>query len=257
MEGSNVIHTPGQHSAQFSPADSERDSRTRLLSASVIPAPCEGETRVELSPEQIARRKECLIRFLQQTAYAVGASTALGLSIMATVISGGAGVPVTALTAVAAAIAIGDACCAYYNYMQERQQKPVLKTGCDSIAFAISNLAECCGAGTCCADNLGDATSFLLRVGTGVSTIILPHVMALHVPGTVEALMGTAAMVTSASVTLVGAVLDSSAARIQRRMQDLVEEERAEQQEVQEQENVQAFLRKRRHSAPAILTNAS
>lgn len=96
------------------------------------------------------------------------------VSLAAAVLSGGAGIPLVAVTGTAMIIAAGDACCALYNLIQVNNDREPLNTGNDSIVLVTKKLMTSCGMSDLHAETAGDITSFVIRIGTGVSSVFLP-----------------------------------------------------------------------------------
>ncbi|EBU9349623.1 type III secretion systems effector SseF [Salmonella enterica] len=178
-----------------------------------IPAPGTPAAPVLLTPEQIRQQRDYAIHFMQYTIRALGATVVFGLSVAAAVISGGAGLPITILAGAALVIAIGDACCAYHNYQSICQQKEPLQTASDSVALVVSALALKCGASLNCANTLANCLSLLIRSGIAISMLVLPLQFPLPAAENIAASLDMGSVITSVSLTAIGAVLDYCLAR--------------------------------------------
>ncbi|ECF6984364.1 pathogenicity island 2 effector protein SseF, partial [Salmonella enterica subsp. enterica] len=128
-------------------------------------------------------------------------------------ISGGAGLPIAILAGAALVIAIGDACCAYHNYQLICQQKEPLQTASDSVALVVSALALKCGASLNCANTLANCLSLLIRSGIAISMLVLPLQFPLPAAENIAASLDMGSVITSVSLTAIGAVLDYCLAR--------------------------------------------
>ncbi|MBA3111589.1 type III secretion systems effector SseF [Salmonella enterica] len=178
-----------------------------------IPAPDTPIAPVLLTPEQIKQQRDYAIHFMQYTIRALGATVVFGLSVAAAVISGGAGLPIAILAGAALVIAIGDACCAYHNYQLICQQKEPLQTASDSVALVVSKLALKCGANLTCANSLANYLSVLIRSGIAISSLAMPSLFPLPVAENIAASLEMGTVITTASLTAIGAVLDYCLAR--------------------------------------------
>ncbi|EAZ5329669.1 type III secretion systems effector SseF [Salmonella enterica] len=175
-----------------------------------IPAPGTPTAPVLLTPEQIKQQREYAVHFMQYIIRALGATVVFGLSVAAAVISGGAGLPIVILAGAALVIAIGDACCAYHNYQLICQQKEPLQTSSDSV---VSELALKCGASLHCASTLANSLSLLIRAGIAISFLVIPLQFPLPAAENIAASLDMGTVITSVSLTAIGAVLDYCLAR--------------------------------------------
>ncbi|EAA8843962.1 TPA: type III secretion systems effector SseF [Salmonella enterica] len=178
-----------------------------------IPAPGTPTAPVLLTPEQIKQQREYAVHFMQYIIRALGATVVFGLSVAAAVISGGAGLPIVILAGAALVIAIGDACCAYHNYQLICQQKEPLQTSSDSVALVVSELALKCGASLHCASTLANSLSLLIRAGIAISFLVIPLQFPLPAAENIAASLDMGTVITSVSLTAIGAVLDYCLAR--------------------------------------------
>lgn len=178
-----------------------------------IPAPGTPIVPVLLTPEQIKQQRDYAIHFIQYTIRALGAVVVLGLSVAAAVISGGAGLPIVILAGAALVITIGDACCAYHNYQLICQQREPLQTSSDSIALVVSELALKCGASLSCAYTLANSLSLLIRAGIAISFLVIPLQFPLPAAENIAPSLDMGTVITSISLTAIGAVLDYCLAR--------------------------------------------
>ncbi len=117
------------------------------------------------------------------------------------------------LAGAALVIAIGDACCAYHNYQLICQQKEPLQTASDSVALVVSALALKCGASLNCANTLANCLSLLIRSGIAISMLVLPLQFPLPAAENIAASLDMGSVITSVSLTAIGAVLDYCLAR--------------------------------------------
>ncbi|EKH2048360.1 type III secretion systems effector SseF [Salmonella enterica] len=191
-----------------------------------IPAPDTPTTPVLLTPEQIKQQRDYAMHFIQYTIRALGAAVVFGLSIAAVVISGGAGLPILILAGVALVIATGDACCAYHNYQLICHQKEPLQTASDSVAFVVSKLSLECGASLNCANTLANCLSLLIRSGIAISSLVIPIQFPLPAADNIAASLVMGTVITSASLTAIGAVLDYCRVRPQNADQEITFDER-------------------------------
>lgn len=180
-----------------------------------IPVPDTPTASVVLTPEQAKQQREYAIYFIQNTIRALGAAAVFGLSVTAAVISGGTMLPIAVLTGAALVIAIGDACCAYYNYQRVCQQNEPLQTASDSVAFVVSQLALKCGASFHGAHTLANYFSLLIRSGIAVASIVMPLVFPPLAAKNIAASLAKGSVSTSVCLTAIGAVLDYCLARNQ------------------------------------------
>lgn len=178
-----------------------------------IPVPDAPITSVLLTPEQVKQQRDYAMHFIQYTIRALGATVVFGLSVAAAVISGGAGLPIVILAGAALVIATGDACCAYHNYQLICQQKEPLQTSSDSVALVVSQLALKCGANLTCANTLANCLSLLIRSGIAISSLVIPLLFPLPAAENIAASLEMGTVITSASLTAIGAVLDYYLAR--------------------------------------------
>ncbi|EHW2359611.1 pathogenicity island 2 effector protein SseF, partial [Salmonella enterica subsp. enterica serovar Kentucky] len=110
-------------------------------------------------------------------------------------------------------IAIGDACCAYHNYQLICQQKEPLQTASDSVALVVSALALKCGASLNCANTLANCLSLLIRSGIAISSLVIQLQFPLPAAENIAASLNMGSVITSVSLTAIGAVLDYCLAR--------------------------------------------
>lgn len=159
-------------------------------------------------------------------------ATSFGLAVAAAAISGGAGIPLAVVTGAAMLVAIGDLCCAWYNWIQIGQQKETLSMDNDCIALAVKSLVQYCGCSVKTAENSGDVISMLFRSGLAVTSTLLP----VQLPN-VSIADNTALILrrVSADITAVllsfGGLLDYSTARAERAQREL------NRTDIQQQEN--------------------
>ncbi|EDY9311029.1 type III secretion systems effector SseF [Salmonella enterica] len=216
-----------------------------------IPAPDTPISPVLLTPEQIKLQRDYAIHFIQYTFRALGATVVFGLAVAAAVISGGAGLPIAILAGAALVIAIGDACCAYHNYQLIYQQKEPLHTASDSVAFVVSKLALKCGASLNCANTLANCLSLLIRSGIAISSLVIPLQSPLPVAGDIAASLDMGTVISSASLTAIGAVLDYCLARPLNDNQDTPFDERHDDPSVLLAEKITEFCQS--DTPPALM----
>lgn len=175
-----------------------------------------------LSEESLLKRKAYTGYFIQHLIRFAMSATSFGLAVAATVLSGGAGIPIAAVTGAAMLIAAGDACCALYNLMQVRNDREPLQTNNDCIVFTVKKLMQnCCGERT--AELVGDAASFVVRAGIALSSVLFPQFLpAAHLSGSTAELLGDVSVGITGVLTVVGGLLDTHTAHIERRQRDAV-----------------------------------
>ena len=166
-----------------------------------------------LSAENLLKRQAYTGYFIQHLVRFTMSSVSFGLSLAATVLSGGAGLPLAAVTGSAMIVAAGDACCALYNLIQVRNDREPLKTGTDSILTAVKALMTTCGLNDSHAETVGDVASCALRVGLALSSIFVP---AAQLAGSTADIMSKCSAGITATLTAVGGVINISTARIER-----------------------------------------
>lgn len=176
-----------------------------------------------LSEESRLKRKAYTGYFIQHLIRFAMSATSFGLAVAATVLSGGAGIPIAAVTGAAMLIAAGDACCALYNLIQVRNDREPLQTSNDCIVLTVKKLMQ-----NCCADRtaelVGDAVSFVVRAGIALSSVLFPQFLpAAHLSGSTAELLGDISVGITGGLTVVGGLLDIHTAHIERRQRDVVE----------------------------------
>ena len=164
----------------------------------------EKETTPVLTEKALQNRKAFIGYFVQSLLGLAMAGLSFGLSVAATVLTGGAGIPIAAVTGAAFLIAAGDACCALYNLVQVYNDRGTLKTGGNSILLAVKTLMMKCGLGESKAESVGDAASFALRSGLAVSSVLLPFFCPVNVPGTPADLISKVSTGITAILTFMG-----------------------------------------------------
>lgn len=175
-----------------------------------------------LNEESLLKRKAYTGYFIQHLIRFAMSATSFGLAVAATVLSGGAGIPIAAVTGAAMLIAAGDACCALYNLIQVRNDREPLQTNNDCIVLAVKKLMQ-----NCCADRtaelVGDAASFVVRAGIALSSVLFPQFLpAAHLSGSTAELLGDVSVGITGALTVVGGLLDAHTAHIERRQRDAV-----------------------------------
>lgn len=99
------------------------------------------------------------------------AGMGLGLSIAATVISGGLGIPLTAAAGVAFALAVSDAGCAAANWYKAAHGEQGLKMGTDTISNLVHTLLDKMGMQDDRAQFWARGTSASLRLALTIGTL--------------------------------------------------------------------------------------
>lgn len=118
------------------------------------------------------------------------AGIALGVSIAATILTGGAGVPLLIASGVAFTLAVADAGCAFADWRSKAAGGEGLAMGSDSIANALNLLLSKMGVNDDRAQWWGKAVSIssrvALAVGTLWSAVVSPPSLPAHIAGTVN-----------------------------------------------------------------------
>ncbi|MCU8041019.1 hypothetical protein ACRN98_14305 [Shewanella oncorhynchi] len=118
------------------------------------------------------------------------AGIALGVSIAATILTGGAGVPLLIASGVAFTLAVADAGCAFADWRSKAAGGEGLAMGSDSIANALNLLLSKMGVNDDRAQWWGKAVSIssrvTLAVGTLWSAVVSPPSLPAHIAGTVN-----------------------------------------------------------------------
>jgi len=181
-----------------------------VISQPVLPPPQERVIPPEerLTPEALLKRKAATGQFIRHLVHFSVAAASFGLAVAATVLSGGAGLPLVAVTGLAMVVSAGDTGCALYNLIQVRQGHNPLQTGNDSVVMAVKALISHCGCTESAAETAGDIVSGIIRVGIAVCSASL-HLNAIDGLSKVSA--GITALSTSA-----GAAIDMYNARMDR-----------------------------------------
>lgn len=135
--------------------------------------------------------------FFSKIASVALAGIALGVSIAATVFSGGAGVPVLIASGAAFTLAVADAGCAYADWRSKKAGGEGLVRGSDSIANAVNILLSKMGVNDDRAKWWSNAVSISSRVALTAATL-WSATLASSIP---EYIAGTVAMVTTARKT--------------------------------------------------------
>ncbi|WP_279205464.1 hypothetical protein [Obesumbacterium proteus] len=175
-----------------------------------------------LSEESLLKRKAYTGYFIQHLIRFAISAASFGLAVAATVLSGGTGIPIAAVTGAAMLIAAGDTCCALYNLIQVRNDREPLQTNNDCIVFLVKKLMQ-----NCCADHsaelAGDVASFTIRATISLSSVLLAQFLpAAHLSGSTAELLGDVSVGINGLLTVVGGLLDAHTAHIERRQRDVV-----------------------------------
>lgn len=169
-----------------------------------------------LDEETLLKRQAYTGYFIQHVVRFTFSFVSFGLSLGATVLSGGGGLPLAVVTGTAMIIAAGDACCALYNLIQVRNDREPLKTGNDSVVLATKMLMTTCGMSDSLAETAGDVASCAFRIGIALSSIYLP---SAHLLGSMEHYLSSISSTITAVLTIAGGAVDMYTARVER-MQD-------------------------------------
>lgn len=128
--------------------------------------------------------------FFSKLASVAFAGIALGVSIAATILTGGAGVPLLIASGVAFTLAVADAGCAFADWRSKAAGGEGLAMGSDSIANALNLLLSKMGVNDDRAQWWGKAVSIssrvALAVGTLWSAVVSPPSLPAHIAGTVN-----------------------------------------------------------------------
>ena len=128
--------------------------------------------------------------FFSKLASVAFAGIALGVSIAATILTGGAGVPLLIASGVAFTLAVADAGCAFTDWRSKAVGGEGLAMGSDSIANALNILLSKMGVNDDRAQWWGKAVSIssrvALAVGTLWSAVVSPPSLPAHIAGTVN-----------------------------------------------------------------------
>ncbi|HEI9843745.1 hypothetical protein [Morganella morganii] len=173
---------------------------------------------MSLSEENLLKQRAYNGYFIQHLLRFAMSGSAFLVSLAASVMSGGAGIPFTVVTGTAMIIAAGDACCALYNLIQVRNDREPLKTGNDSIVLATKTLMTSFGMSDSYAEATGDIASFTLRVGISVSSLFLPFA---HLPESTGFTLSCISSAISAWLIILGGGTNTYTARIERMLDNL------------------------------------
>ncbi|MGI2049356.1 hypothetical protein [Shewanella oncorhynchi] len=128
--------------------------------------------------------------FFSKLASVAFAGIALGVSIAATILTGGAGVPLLIASGVAFTLAVADAGCAFADWRSKAAGGEGLAMGSDSIANALNVMLSKMGVNDDRAQWWGKAVSIssrvALAVGTLWSAVVSPPSLPAHIAGTVN-----------------------------------------------------------------------
>lgn len=166
-----------------------------------------------LSEESQLKRQAYTGYFIQHLMRFTMSSVSFGLSLAATVLSGGTGLPLAVMTGTAMIIAAGDACCALYNLIQVRNDREPLNTGNDSIVVATKMLMTTCGMTDSHAEIAGDVASCAFRIGIALSFLFLP---SAQLPGSTAHTLSSLSSGITAALTIAGGGTDMYTARVER-----------------------------------------
>ncbi|HHX8748742.1 TPA: hypothetical protein ACVPFL_000875 [Morganella morganii] len=174
---------------------------------------------MSLSKENLLKRQAYNGYLNQHLVRFAASGSAFLVSLVASAISGGAGIPLAVVTGTAMIIAAGDACCALYNLIQVRNDREPLKTGNDSIVLATKKLMTSFGMSDSHAEVTGDIASFTLRVGISASLLFLPFA---HLPESADFTLSCTSSAISAGLIILGGGINTYTARIERMLGNLV-----------------------------------
>ncbi|MCL9780669.1 hypothetical protein M9194_04360 [Vibrio sp. S4M6] len=123
------------------------------------------------------------------------ATLGFGLSIAASVLTGGAGLPLAAASGVAFVLAVSDAGCAYMDWQDRKHGGEGLKMGSDSISNVVYQTLSKMGLRDSRAQWWAKATSVISRVGLTIGTLYSGTVHPASLTGAVGSALATAKMV--------------------------------------------------------------
>ncbi|AJJ64987.1 hypothetical protein [Yersinia aldovae] len=180
-------------------------------------------TENPISESRRLERRAHTFYFIQHLVRFSMSAISFGLAVAAAVLSGGAGIPIAVVAGAAMIIAAGDAGCALYNMIQVRNDRQPLVTNNDCIVLAVKELMEHCGCSSQHSENIADGTSFVIRAGVALSAALFPQLLpAAHLSGSTAEILGDISAGATASLTVVGAMLDMHTARVERRQKTVV-----------------------------------
>lgn len=136
------------------------------------------------------------------------AGVGLGLSIAATVLTGGAGIPVMAMSGVAFALVVSDAGCAFADWQNKAGGGNGLKMGSDALANAVYAMLNKMGMNDENATYWANTTSVILKTALTVSTLWCSATSAASVPGAVGSALSMIKMGKSTTSSVAGMGLD-------------------------------------------------
>lgn len=113
------------------------------------------------------------------------AGLGLGLSIAATALTSGTGIPVLAASGVAFALVISDAGCAYADWRSKAGGHDGLKMGSDTLANAVNAMLDNMGMNSKNSIIWANSTSVALRTTLMLTTLFCSVTSAAKVPGTI------------------------------------------------------------------------
>ncbi len=174
---------------------------------------------MSLSKENLLKRQAYNAYFIQHLLRFTMSGSAFLLSLAASVISGGTGIPFAVVTGTAMIIAAGDACCALYNLIQVRNDRKPLKTGNDSILLATKKLMTSFGMSDSHAETTGDIASFTLRAGISASSLFLSFA---HLPENASFVLSCISSAITVWLTIMNGGANIYTARIERMLGNLV-----------------------------------
>ncbi|WP_367298358.1 hypothetical protein [Hafnia alvei] len=211
----------------FANTDGNSHASDVSVRASMIPTlmpPGSERTAPEniLSDANRLKRKAYTGYFIQHLVRFAMSATSFGLAIAASVLSGGAGIPIAVVAGTAMIIAAGDACCALYNLIQVRKDREPLQTSNDCIVLLVKKLMQSgCSRSERSAEVIGDVASFVIRAGVALSSVLFPQFLpAAHLSGSTAETLGNISLGITGSLTVIGGLLDIHTAHIERRQKD-------------------------------------
>ncbi|WP_299005517.1 hypothetical protein [uncultured Shewanella sp.] len=136
------------------------------------------------------------------------AGVGLGLSIAATVLTGGAGVPVMAASGVAFALTVADAGCAFADWRSKASGGEGLKMGTDAIGNAVFAMLDKMGMDDENANYWANTTSVVLKTALTVSTLWCSATSSASVPGAVGSALSMIKMGSSTTSSVAGMGID-------------------------------------------------
>jgi secreted effector protein SseF len=159
--------------------------------------------------------------FLNKLASVAFAGIAVGVSIAATVLTGGAGLPLLIASGVAFTLAVADAGCAFADWRSKANGGDGLAMGGDSIANAVNALLSKMGLNADSALWWGKAVSITSRVALAVGTLWSAVISPPSLPGHIASTVNLVNMASRSVQPLVQGLSDVSEAASTHKQQKL------------------------------------